>query len=507
MKIENLYPEKVFHYFSEISKIPRGSNKEKKISDWIVEFARERNLEVVQDKAFNVFIRKPATAGYEEYSPLILQGHMDMVWEKNKNTQFDFETQGIELVAEDGFLKAKGTTLGADNGIAVAYALAILDSDDLKHPELEIILTTDEEDGMSGVNNLDFGIFSGKTLINLDTEEYGQVYVSSAGGARIFNEFNFDAEKLEDDDTVISVDVKGLLGGHSGAEIHLGLGNSNKILTEVLNHLNKKYTLSIMDIDGGEKTNAIPREAVALLAVKLEDEEVSDFEKLAKLAFENVTKDFKIIDKSPVIEVKEIKKEELKNQGKMSISNTNAVISFFHEFSNGVIAMSKDIEGLSVFITPKFIEVSTSPSINLGVIKTENKDGKINIKVQSLPRSSVNKSLEKLLNDVKELSEKYEVAVKTNSPYPSWEYRKDSKIRDIVVNSFKKITGKDPEIKAIHAGLECGVFDNNMENVDIVSIGPNIYGAHTPEERMEIDSVGKTWELLLKAMEDYNIKK
>ena len=241
MKIENLYPEKVFHYFSEISKIPRGSNKEKKISDWIVEFAKERNLEVVQDKAFNVFIRKPATAGYEEYSPLILQGHMDMVWEKNKNTQFDFETQGIELVVEDGFLKAKGTTLGADNGIAVAYALAILDSDDLKHPELEIILTTDEEDGMSGVNNLDFGIFSGKTLINLDTEEYGQVYVSSAGGARIFNEFNFDAEKLEDDDTVISVDVKGLLGGHSGAEIHLGLGNSNKILADVLNHLNKKY--------------------------------------------------------------------------------------------------------------------------------------------------------------------------------------------------------------------------------------------------------------------------
>jgi len=208
------------------------SNKEKKISDWIVEFAKERNLEVVQDKAFNVFIRKPATAGYEEYSPLILQGHMDMVWEKNKNTQFDFETQGIELVVEDGFLKAKGTTLGADNGIAVAYALAILDSDDLKHPELEIILTTDEEDGMSGVNNLDFGIFSGKTLINLDTEEYGQVYVSSAGGARIFNEFNFDAEKLEDDDTVISVDVKGLLGGHSGAEIHLGLGNSNKILAD-----------------------------------------------------------------------------------------------------------------------------------------------------------------------------------------------------------------------------------------------------------------------------------
>mgnify|MGYP000125235778 FL=1 len=495
MKIENLYPEKVFHYFSEISKIPRGSNKEKKISDWIVEFAKERNLEVVQDKAFNVFIRKPATAGYKEYSPLILQGHMDMVWEKNKNTQFDFETQGIELVAEDGFLKAKGTTLGADNGIAVAYALAILDSDDLKHPELEIILTTDEEDGMSGVNNLDFGIFSGKTLINLDTEEYGQVYVSSAGGARIFNEFNFDAEKLEDDDTVISVDVKGLLGGHSGAEIHLGLGNSNKILTEVLNHLNKKYTLSIMDIDGGEKTNAIPREAVALLAVKLEDENVSDFEKLAKLAFENVTKDFKIIDKNPVIEVEEIKKEELKNQGKMSISNTNAVISFFHEFPNGVIAMSKDIEGL------------VETSINLGVIKTENKDGKISIKVQALPRSSVNKSLDEIMKKVIEVSEKHGATVRIDSSYMSWEYRENSKIRDIATEAFKKVANKDPEIRAIHAGLECGIFDVNIKDLDIISVGPNIFGAHTPEERMEIWSVQETWDWLLEILKNAKIEK
>ena len=196
MKIENLYPEKVFHYFSEISKIPRGSRKEKKISDWIVEFAKERNLEVIQDKALNVLIRKPATAGYEEYSPLILQGHMDMVWEKNKNTQFDFETQGIELVVEDGYLKANGTTLGADNGIAVAYALAILDSNDLKHPALEIIITTDEEDGMSGVNNLDFGIFSGKTLINLDTEEYLQYYFLSACCAIIINVFYFYDVKI-----------------------------------------------------------------------------------------------------------------------------------------------------------------------------------------------------------------------------------------------------------------------------------------------------------------------
>ena len=237
MNIEKLYPEKVFHYFAEISKIPRASKKEKQISDWLVKFAKERKLKVIQDEHNNVIIKKKATEGYEDFSPLILQGHMDMVWEKNKDTEFDFSTQGIELVKDGNFLKAKGTTLGADNGIAVAYALAILDSDEIKHPALEIVITTDEEDGMSGVSNLDFAEFDGKTLINLDTEEYGEVYVSSAGGARTETKFIFEIKKIGKDYTPVSIEVKGLSGGHSGAQIHENLGNSIKILSEVLYHL------------------------------------------------------------------------------------------------------------------------------------------------------------------------------------------------------------------------------------------------------------------------------
>ena len=490
MELENLYPQKVFHYFSEISKIPRGSKREKKISDFLVNFAKERNLEVIQDKALNVLIKKEATRGYENFSPLILQGHMDMVWEKNKNTDFDFENCGIELAVKDGFLTANGTTLGADNGIAVAIALAILDSDDIAHPALEVILTTDEEEGMTGVNNLDFSLFSGKALINLDTEEYGQVYVSSAGGARIENEFNLIKKDCENDDTVFSIEVKGLDGGHSGAEIHFGLGNSNKILNEVLYHLNKRYFMELINFDGGEKTNAIPREAICHISVKL-DEPGHRLEELANLAFKNILTDFGVIDKNPVLEIK--KMNNVKNFKKISTADTNRVLSFFHEFPNGVISMSKDIENL------------VETSINLGVIKSEEISNQLRIKIQSLPRSSVNHSLEKLIEEIKELCKKYDAKMKVSAPYPSWEYRKDSKIRELMINSFKKINNSEPEIKAIHAGLECGIFDANMD-VDITSIGPNIYGAHTPEERMEISSVGKTWDLLLTVLKDYNIK-
>ena len=496
MTIEKLYPEKVFYYFNEISKIPRGSKKEKQISNWLLDFAKKKKLEVIQDDFLNIFIKKKATPGYEEYSPLIIQGHMDMVWEKNKETEFDFETQGIELIIEDGFLKAKGTTLGADNGIAVAYALAILDSDDIQHPALEVIITSDEEDGMSGVNNIDYEIFEGKTLINLDTEEYGQVYVSSAGGARIATQFIFEAKKMKPEKySLISVEVKGLSGGHSGAEIHLNLGNSNKILSEILYHLSKKYTLSLNYIEGGEKVNAIPREAVAYLGVELNGESFDEFEKLARLAFTNILSDFKVSDKNPIIEVKQIEPEVLGEKAeRMTSSDTLNLITFLHKFPNGVLKMSEHIEGL------------VETSINLGVIKTFRKSGTFEIKIQGLPRSSVNVSLKNLIDEVTELARKHEANIKIDSSYPSWEYKEDSKIRDLIVKSFENLTGEKARVKAIHAGLECGIFADNIENLDVVSIGPNIYGAHTPEERMDIRSVGATWELLLKVLEDYEIK-
>ena len=490
MSIEKLYPEKVFHYFAEISKIPRASKKEKEISDWLVKFAKERKLKVIQDEHYNVIIKKKATEGYEDFSPLILQGHMDMVWEKNKDTEFDFSTQGIELVIDGDFLKANGTTLGADNGIAVAYALAILDSDDIKHPALEVVITTDEEDGMSGVVNLDFDEFDGKTLINLDTEEYGEVYVSSAGGTRTETKFIFETKKIGNGYTPISIEVKGLSGGHSGAEIHKNLGNSIKILSEVLYHLSKRYEMSLIHIDGGGKVNAIPREAVAEIAVKLDGDSIDEFKKLAELAFENILKDFKVSDKSPILAIEEI---EEKNLG-ISLGDTLNIINFLHEVPNGVLEMSKHIEGL------------VETSINIGFISTEIVDGNVKIRIKSLARSMANDPLNKLVEEVTDLTRKHDANIKIAASNPSWEYKEDSKIRELIAKSFKEITGNDPVIKAIHAGLECGVFTQNIKGADVVSIGPNIYGAHTPEERMDIKSVGETWEWLLKILENYNIK-
>lgn len=490
MNIEKLYPEKVFHYFSEISKIPRASKKEKEISDWLVKFAKERKLKVIQDEHYNVIIKKKATEGYEDFSPLILQGHMDMVWEKNKDTEFDFSTQGIELVIDGDFLKANGTTLGADNGIAIAYALAILDSDDIKHPALEVVITTDEEDGMSGVANLDFDEFDGKTLINLDTEEYGEVYVSSAGGTRTETKFIFETKKIGNGYTPISIEVKGLSGGHSGAEIHKNLGNSIKILSEVLYHLSKRYEMSLIHIDGGGKVNAIPREAVAEIAVKLDGDSIDELKKLAGLAFENILKDFKVSDKSPILAIEKI---EEKNLG-ISLGDTLNIINFLHEVPNGVLEMSKHIEGL------------VETSINIGFISTEIVDGNVKIRIKSLARSMANDPLNKLVEEITDLTRKHDANIKIAASNPSWEYKEDSKIRELIAKSFKEITGNEPVIKAIHAGLECGVFTQNIKGADVVSIGPNIYGAHTPEERMDIKSVGETWEWLLKILENYNIK-
>ena len=490
MSIEKLYPEKVFHYFAEISKIPRASKKEKEISDWLMKFAKERKLKVIQDEHYNVIIKKKATEGYEDFSPLILQGHMDMVWEKNKDTEFDFSTQGIELVIDGDFLKANGTTLGADNGIAIAYALAILDSDDIKHPALEVVITTDEEDGMSGVVNLDFDEFDGKTLINLDTEEYGEVYVSSAGGTRTETKFIFETKKIGNGYTPISIEVKGLSGGHSGAEIHKNLGNSIKILSEVLYHLSKRYEMSLIHIDGGGKVNAIPREAVAEIAVKLDGDSIDELKKLAGLAFENILKDFKVSDKSPILAIEKI---EEKNLG-ISLGDTLNIINFLHEVPNGVLEMSKHIEGL------------VETSINIGFISTEIVDGNVKIRIKSLARSMANNPLNKLVEEVTDLTRKHDANIKIAASNPSWEYKEDSKIRELIAKSFKEITGNEPVIKAIHAGLECGVFTQNIKGADVVSIGPNIYGAHTPEERMDIKSVGETWEWLLKILENYNIK-
>lgn len=485
---KGIYPENVLGFFEEISKIPRGSGKEKQISDWLVKFAKDRNLEVHQDAFNNVIIKKEATKGYEKYETLILQGHMDMVWEKNKDVDFDFEKEGIKLKIEDGYLKAQGTTLGADNGIAIAYGLAILDSNEIAHPKLEVLITTDEEVAMTGAENLDMSLLEGKKMINLDTEEVGKIYVSSAGGATIKLRTKVETIDLENDDKVYLIEITGLQGGHSGAEIHLNLGNSIKILSESLKHLNIKYDFELIEIDGGNKDNAIPREAHAYIATKSDlkelDELLASYIEVKKTEFKN--------EPSLKYSIKEVNKNGLR---KISVRDTKKLIALYNEFPHGVRTMSKEIKDL------------VQTSLNFGVLKTEVEGNEKVFRINSLLRSSKIKELDELQDYLIELGEKYETyGEKVPSFYP-WEYKEDSTLRKLSEKVYKDKYGKEIEIKAIHAGLECGLFVNKMHDLDVISFGPDIFGAHTPDERMGLESVKITWDYLLEILKSYNLEK
>ncbi len=485
---KGIYPENVLSFFEEISKIPRGSGKEKQISDWLVKFAKDRNLEVHQDTFNNVIIKKEATKGYEKYETLILQGHMDMVWEKNKDVDFDFEKEGIKLKIEDGYLKAQGTTLGADNGIAIAYGLAILDSNEIAHPKLEVLITTDEEVAMTGAENLDMSLLEGKKMINLDTEEVGKIYVSSAGGATIKLRTKVETIDLENDDKVYLIEITGLQGGHSGAEIHLNLGNSIKILSESLKHLNIKYDFELIEIDGGNKDNAIPREAHAYIATKSDlkelDELLASYIEVKKTEFKN--------EPSLKYSIKEVNKNGLR---KISVRDTKKLIALYNEFPHGVRTMSKEIKDL------------VQTSLNFGVLKTEVEGNEKVFRINSLLRSSKIKELDELQDYLIELGEKYETyGEKVPSFYP-WEYKEDSTLRKLSEKVYKNKYGKEIEIKAIHAGLECGLFVNKMHDLDVISFGPDIFGAHTPDERMGLESVKITWDYLLEILKSYNLEK
>ena len=481
---KGIYPENVLGFFEEISKIPRGSGKEKQISDWLVKFAKDRNLEVHQDAFNNVIIKKEATKGYEKYETLILQGHMDMVWEKNKDVDFDFEKEGIKLKIEDGYLKAQGTTLGADNGIAIAYGLAILDSNEIAHPKLEVLITTDEEVAMTGAENLDMSLLEGKKMINLDTEEVGKIYVSSAGGATIKLRTKVETIDLENDDKVYLIEITGLQGGHSGAEIHLNLGNSIKILSESLKHLNIKYDFELIEIDGGNKDNAIPREAHAYIATKSDlkelDELLASYIEVKKTEFKN--------EPSLKYSIKEVNKNGLR---KISVRDTKKLIALYNEFPHGVRTMSKEIKDL------------VQTSLNFGVLKTEVEGNEKVFRINSLLRSSKIKELDELQDYLIELGERYETyGEKVPSFYP-WEYKEDSTLRKLSEKVYKNKYGKEIEIKAIHAGL----FVNKMHDLDVISFGPDIFGAHTPDERMGLESVKITWDYLLEILKSYNLEK
>lgn len=473
--LNNLEPAGVFRFFEEISLIPRGSKNEKEISDYLVKFANDRNLEVIQDKSLNVIIRKPATKGYEHVPSIILQGHMDMVCEKNQGTEHDFLKDPLKLRTVDGWIKATGTTLGADNGIAVAFALALLDSNSLPHPSLEVVITSDEEMGMSGAQNLDPSLIKSRILINIDTEEEGELYVSCAGGAR--GVFEIPLEKTTTNSEALHLKVRGLQGGHSGADIHLQKGNANKILGRVLDSLNKNLDITLCHISGGSKDNAIPREADAIFI----SSNIEESKKIINNFQLTLEKELRVSDSGIKLEVDSVTVDSA-----FSKEISSKIINAVALHPNGIKTISLDIDGL------------VETSLNLGVITCDNNF----VKLHSAIRSSVLSLKLSLIEELKTLAKVLDITFKDSAHYPAWQYREDSKIRDLFISVYEKQQGKKPGIKAIHAGLECGLFDEKFENIDMISFGPDIREAHTPEEKVSISSVQKVWDYFVKVMEE-----
>lgn len=477
--LKDLNPTLVFKYFEEISQVPRGSGDEERISEFLVNFAKELNLEVIQDEHLNVIIRKPATAGYENCPGVILQGHMDMVCEKNKDVDHDFEKDPIDLRIVDDMIYANGTTLGADNGIAVAMSMAVLASNDLSHPALEVLVTSNEEAGMTGANGLDGSLLKGKYIINLDSEEEGFLLVSCAGGNRSYVTLPLTYKNIEDNKQAFMIEVKGLLGGHSGMDIVKQRANSNVTMGRILNLLDVDFDL--VEVNGGSKNNAIPRECEAIVAVNKDQAETLKAN-VAKIE-EILKNEFKTTD--PGLEV--VVKEATADKAITDECKAKAML-LLNFIPNGIQTVSKDIEGL------------VESSSNLGIVKTENDV----MSFESAVRSSVATLRENLNNKTKMLCDTVNANFENTDGYPAWEYAKDSKLEGLCVDVYEKLVGKKPVITAIHAGLECGLLLDKMPGCEAISMGPDMFEVHTPNEHLSIPSVKNVYEFLLAVLKSMN---
>ena len=475
-KLENIKPERVFYYFEEISKIPRDSYKEKEISDYLVKFGKEHNLECYQDEVYNVVLRKKASAGYENAPGVILQGHMDMVCEKTEDSDHDFTKDPIDLIVDGNYLRANKTTLGADNGIAVAMMLAIAENDKLQHGPLEFLITTSEEIDLGGAMALKPGVLKGEMLINLDSEDEGILTVGSAGGENIDVLLPLKRTKMKKE-FVYKIKLQGFAGGHSGAEIHKGRENSNKAMNKILKTLNEKADIYMVSVSGGSKDNAIPRVAEAVIAsseniketIEKVLKEVKEFyikkEPQTELFFEEL---------SPVNEVME--KEVL-----------TKYIGLIDEIPTGVNSYMKEY--------PEIVESSD----NLAIVTTEENI----IRIATSMRSSEPHVLDEIKEKIVKIAEKYNAGYEFSAKYPEWKYRPISALRDKAVEVWKKLFGKDMKVEVIHAGLECGAIYHNYPNIDFVSLGPDMRDVHTPEEYLDIASTGRVYDYvveLLKAL-------
>lgn len=468
---ENIEPKKVFHFFEEISRIPRGTYNTKEISDYCVNFAKERGLFVIQDEWNNVIIKKPGTAGYEMSEPVILQGHLDMVCEKTADSGHDFMKDPIEIYVEDGWVKAKDTTLGADNGIAVAMALTILDSKDIPHPPLEVIFTIDEEVGMTGALNIDLSQLKGTMLMNLDSEEEDVLIAGCAGGFRFV--CSLPIEKTSANGVKMELEICGLRGGHSGVEIHQQRGNANKLAGRLLYHLTRQIKIALIEINGGSKDNVITSANKSVIVA--EDAKAVE-ETAAKLLAkwrDEFGKD------EPGLDIKVHVLEEGSFEA-MSDTSMKKVLQFIVNCPNGVDEYSRHLAGM----------VGTSD--NLGVITTEKERVDFIVLTRSGIASKIDEFKERFMCLAESLGGTYEF----NSEYPAWTFNAESRIREIALDAFEHVYGKRPEVTEIHAGLECGLLSGKKPELDCISFGPNMMDVHSFNERLEIASAAKIWEAL-----------
>ncbi len=473
-KLAGLQPAKVFEYFEEICSIPHGSGNTKLISDYLVEFAKKQNIRYIQDDANNVIFFQEGTCGMENHAPVILQGHMDMVCEKDADCPIDMAAEGLDVTHDGKYVYAKGTTLGADNGIAVAYAMAVLADKTIAHPPLEVIVTVDEEIGMLGADAIDLSSLQGRTLINMDSEEEGIFTVSCAGGCTATISLGVDRRAVYG--PCIRLAVDGLQGGHSGVEIHKNRANANKVMGEFMSRIQNLMPLCLTSLTGGSKDNAIPRSCQAtMVAMGI------NLERINQIA-EELQAEIREKYDEPEATVQAFDVDALGGNS-LSTESTAKVIALLCAAPNGVQAMSQDIPGL------------VQTSLNMGIAKL----GERFITTFSV-RSSVNSQKRELLDQLRKLAEMNDAGYSEAGDYPAWEYKKDSALRDTMVKVYTDMFGKEPQVVAIHAGLECGLFGEKLPGLDCVSMGPQMHDIHTSREKLEIASTERSWNYLLEVL-------
>lgn len=473
-KITGYKPEKLFHFFEEISAIPRGSGNEKGISDYLVKFAHDRGLWVYQDDAYNVIIKKGGSKGAENRPAVMLQGHIDMVCEKVAGVEHDFEKEGLDLVVEDGVLTANGTTLGADNGVAVALMLMVLDDEDIVHPPVECVFTTEEEVGLNGARALDKSQISARTMINMDSEEEGMATISCAGGLRIECTRPVVREKAEG--TLLTIEISGLKGGHSGTDIDKERQNAIRVMARMLYQLMKNTDGKLVAFSGGNKDNAIPRECMASL-IYADALQAQKADELACSLAETMADEITPYEEKFTCE---ISSEEGRIADAISAEDAKAFITAMYLAPNGVQSRNIKLDG--------FVVVST----NMGVVRAE--DDRLVIVFS--PRSSVASLQEEMKARLGLLAETFGFTATYSGEYPGWSYKEESPIREVFLESYRELFGEELKTEALHAGLECGLFSDAVPGLDAIAVGPTLNNVHTPEENLPLDSFERFYELL-----------